>query len=80
MRNDCSVYAISGRIKNILAREDIALSQVGSVLVNYFTLMLKELYDFSGTLPVQDREKLDSFLEKCGIYPNDHHSSCKKVL
>ncbi len=46
-----SVYAISSRIKNIVAVEDIALSPVGNILVNYYTLVLKDLHDFAEHLP-----------------------------
>lgn len=59
-KND--VHAISGRIKNIIAREDMALSPVGKVLVNYYTLALKKLYDFSETLSGPHKEKLENLL------------------
>lgn len=49
-KND--VHDIAGRIKNIIAMEGIALSPVGTVLVNYYTLALKRLYDFSEKLPI----------------------------
>lgn len=49
MSND--IYEISARIKNIIAREDMTLSPAGKILVNYFSLMMKDLYDFSDTLP-----------------------------
>lgn len=45
------IYAISGRIKNLIAREDMALMDAGLTLVNYYSLMLKDLYDFAQTLP-----------------------------
>ncbi len=45
MSND--VYGISGRIKNLIAKEDIALSKVGTILVNYHTLFLHSLYEFA---------------------------------
>src|ERR1700688_3174578 len=48
MEND--IYDISGRIKNIIAREDLAMSPAGNILVNYFSLFLKDLYDFSYSL------------------------------
>lgn len=48
MLND--VYGISGRIKNLIANEDIALSKVGTILVNYHTLFLHELYEFGKIL------------------------------
>lgn len=50
------VYAISGRVKNHIAVEDMALSPAGVVLVNYFSLMLKDLYDFSDKLPLYGDE------------------------
>lgn len=61
MNND--TYTISARIKNLIAKEDIALSPVGKVLVNYFTLALKSLYDFSETLPPQYKHALDKVIE-----------------
>jgi hypothetical protein len=45
MPND--IYEINGRIKNHIARENIALSPVGTILVNYFSLFFKDLYDFT---------------------------------
>lgn len=48
MKND--IYSVNGRIKNIIAREDISLSPVGNVLVNYYSLMLKDLYDFAESI------------------------------
>lgn len=61
MSND--VHTISARVKNLIAKEDIALSPVGKVLVNYFTLALKSLYDFSETLPPQFKLALDKVIE-----------------
>ena len=62
MSND--VYEISGRIKNIIANNDIALSRVGEILVNYYTLAFKDLYDFSETLDETDRANLQCVLRK----------------
>jgi hypothetical protein len=62
MVND--IYEIGGRVKNHIAREDIAISPVGEVLVNYYTLMLKELYDFTLTLSLADRSRLELLLNK----------------
>lgn len=56
MEND--IYAISGRIKNHIAMKDIALSPVGTILVNYFTLALKDLYDFAESLSEPNRTAL----------------------
>lgn len=64
MNEDNDIYRISGRVKNIIAKEDIALSQVGTILVNYFSLMLKDLYDFSETLPTGYGEQLRNELLK----------------
>jgi len=58
------INSISARIKNIIARQDIALSPVGKILVNYFTLMFKDLYDFSETLQELDKSKLNYLLEQ----------------
>jgi len=58
-----NIYQISGRVKNLIAMEDIALSPVGIVLVNYYSLALKDLYDFSETLPVADRERFEALLK-----------------
>jgi hypothetical protein len=57
-----SIYEIKARIGNKIASSDIALSPVGEVLVNYFSLALKDLYDFSDTLPLEQRSKLNSIL------------------
>ncbi len=59
-KND--IYDISSRIKNLIAKEDIALSPVGNILVNYYALAMKDLYDFSATLPAQYRDVLDKLL------------------
>ena len=60
-KND--IYDILGRVKNIIAREDIALSPVGTILVNYFSLMLLNLYKFAENLPTDNRESLERYLE-----------------
>jgi hypothetical protein len=57
-----SIYQIKARIGNKIASSDIALSPVGEVLVNYFSLTLKDLYDFSDTLPSEQSSKLNSIL------------------
>lgn len=57
-----NIYEISGRVKNLIAMEDIAVSPVGTVLVNYYSLVLKDLYDFAETLPATDRDRLDLLL------------------
>jgi hypothetical protein len=63
MPND--VYGISGRIKNLIAKEDIALSKVGTILVNYHTLFLHELYEFGKTLESDVEEhNLEKILNK----------------
>jgi len=62
MSND--VYDIGGRVKNLIAKEDIALSRVGEILVNHFTLFAKELYDFADTLNETDRSNLLCVINK----------------
>lgn len=61
MNND--VHTISARVKNLIAKEDIALSPVGKILVNYFTLVLKRLYDFSETLPEPYNKQLNDVIK-----------------
>jgi hypothetical protein len=66
-KND--IYDISGRVKNLIAMEDIALSPVGTVLVNYHTLMLKGLYDFSDGLPEPHNSGLKRLLGQAENVP-----------
>ena len=56
------IYAIAGRIKNIIARAEIALSPVGVILVNYYSLALKDFYDFSEKIPTPFKEELQDLL------------------
>jgi hypothetical protein len=67
MSND--VHTISARVKNLIAKEDIALSPVGKVLVNYFTLVLKNLYDFSETLPEPHKQRLNEVIGRTEDMP-----------
>jgi hypothetical protein len=62
MSQNNDIYAIVGRIKNLLAKEDIALSPVGTVLVNYYALALKEFYDYSEKLPQEYKEGFQRLL------------------
>jgi hypothetical protein len=64
MQQNDDIYAISGRVKNIIAKEDIPLSPVGTILVNYFSLMLKDLYDFAETLDETDKSNLKCLLKQ----------------
>ena len=66
------IYAISGRVKNFMAREDLGLTPAGEILSNTFSLFLKDLYSFSDTLPepyktqlwniAYDRENLPCYI------------------
>lgn len=56
------IYAISGRIKNLIAMEAIALSRAGIYLVNVHTLFLKELHEFASGLDKDGREQLKEIL------------------
>jgi hypothetical protein len=60
--NQNEIFAINGRIKNIVAREDIALSPVGNILINTYTHTLKDLYDFAELLPSPYGENLKALL------------------
>jgi hypothetical protein len=57
-----TIYEIVGRIKNLVAKEDIALSPNGVILCNTYALMLKDLYEFSDTLNDVHKEKLNRLL------------------
>lgn len=62
MSKSHDIYAIAGRIKNIIANEGIALSPVGTILVNYYSLALKDFYDYSEKLPSPFKEELQTLL------------------
>lgn len=64
MDKSSDIYAISGRVKNIIAFSDIALSPVGNILVNSYVLVLKELHDFADKLPIPYNEELKELLIK----------------
>jgi hypothetical protein len=67
MKSD-DIYIISGRIKNILAKSDIALSPVGKILINAYTLVLKELQDYAEKIPEPwSRELKDLLISKEGM-------------
>lgn len=51
------IYAISGRIENFMAREDLSLTGAGKILSNTFSLFLLELHKFADTLP-EDKKTL----------------------
>lgn len=67
MEND--IYQISGRIKNHIAMEDISLSPVGTVLVNYFALAMKDLHDFAYTIPEPYKSELTRILVTKEVVP-----------
>jgi hypothetical protein len=69
MSESNDIYAICGRIKNIVARKDLALSSAGTILVNTYALVLKELHDFSEKLPVPYNEELRDLLIKKETLP-----------
>lgn len=51
MSKSDDVYAISGRIKNSLAMKDLAITEVGTLLVNSYTMVLKDLHDLADKMP-----------------------------
>ena len=76
------IYQIAGRVKNLIAVEDIALAQNGLHLVNMYSHFLKALYDFSETLPGPQQGVLQEILSSheslpCNIMklskPKDDH-------
>lgn len=64
MSKNHDIYSINGRIKNIIAKDDIALSPVGTILVNYYCHALKAFYDYSDKLPAPFKEELQAVIEK----------------
>jgi len=62
MNENIDVYAISGRIKNMIAVKDLALSTAGLILVNTYTMVLKDLHDFAEKLPEPYKEELHKVL------------------
>lgn len=58
------IYAISGRIENFMAREDLSLTGAGKILSNTFSLFLLELHKFADTLPEDERAQLKEILYK----------------
>lgn len=56
------IYALTGRMKNIIASDGISLSPAGTILLNTFALALKDLYDFSDTLPAESGQALKNLL------------------
>lgn len=65
------VQAISGRIKNLIAREDLALSPAGVVLFNSYTLFLKQLYDFANYLPLPYSVQLEDMFNSSEDLPRN---------
>ena len=60
--NSNDVYAISGRIKNMISMEDLWLSPAGNILANAYTLVLKDLHDFAEKLPDPYNQQLADLL------------------
>lgn len=56
------IYAIVGRMKNMIAKEDLALGPAGKVLLNYYALTLKELHEYAEALPEPYSDQLASLL------------------
>jgi len=69
LNND--IYQISGRLKNILASADMALSPAGTVLINLYTHVLKSLYDFAESLPAPHNQELMALLLTKEEFPKD---------
>lgn len=65
------VYSISGRIKNHIAMEDLSLSPIGNILVNSYTLILKDLHDFANDLPYPHNNELIKILIEKEAFPRN---------
>ena len=61
MQND-DIYAISGRIRNFMAKEDLTLTHAGEVLSNSYALFLQELHMFANSLPEDNKVLLKEIL------------------
>lgn len=66
--SDTDLYAISGRMKNLVSRRNLDLLGAGTVMINTLTLFLKELHDLSDTLPL-DRKALKEKLFRAEEIP-----------
>lgn len=58
------LYNISARVKNLATYGGSNLTPMGVQLCNCYTHVLKELYDFSRTLPDHHKEVLRAILAK----------------
>jgi hypothetical protein len=67
MSND--LHSINGRIKNHLARKDLAVTPAGTILINSFCFLLKDLYDFADTLVEADAYELNKIIERTETMP-----------
>lgn len=56
------IYQITSRMKNFIAREGIALSPAGKILLNTYALAVKDLYDFADTLADDPKQRLRDLL------------------
>jgi len=56
-------YAIKARVENLARDWDASLTPMGTVLVNHFVFVLKDLYDFSETLQEPYKHRLKEILE-----------------
>lgn len=65
------IYNICGRVKNKVTAGGAALTPHGIQLCNTFTHVLKELYDFSKTLPPSEEASLRAILAKHESMPSD---------
>ena len=63
------LHAINGRIKNHLARKDLALTPAGTILINSFSFLVKDLYDFADTLVDADAYVLKKIVENAETLP-----------
>lgn len=70
MSKNNDIYAIVGRIKNLIAKDDLALTESGKILVNTYALVLKELHDFSEKLPGAFYKELSELLIKKESLPH----------
>lgn len=62
MSRSDDIYAIAGRIKNLIAMEDLGLTQSGLYIVNAHALNLKDLHDCANKIPEPFKNELKNLI------------------
>lgn len=62
MNKNKDIASISGRIKNLIAKKNLALGPAGNFLVNMYAHVLMELHTFAEKLPEPFSKELENLL------------------